>query len=128
MLSMNTHSKKNKKSNLSLLSILLARCPSCRVGKMLKGGFSIRSRCSQCDYNFYPESGFYVGAIVVGFLLSAISIIPPMIIMKVLDVDINLLIIIPFIEFFFVGTFLMFYCRIIWLHIHYQMSNRLDGN
>lgn len=108
-------------------SVLLAKCPACHTGKVLEGGLSIRARCPYCDYDFHPEPGFYVGAIAVGFLLSAIATIPPMIVLKVLDVDIGLLIAFPFLEFLFVGTFLMIYCRIIWLHLQFRMTARLDG-
>ena len=117
----------HKKSRLSLKSILLARCPECHIGQVLERGFSIRSRCPHCDYNLYPEPGFYVGAMVVGYLFAAITTIPPLIIMKLLEVELEFLIAFPFIEFIFVGTFLMIYCRIVWLHLEYQMTDRLEG-
>lgn len=118
--------RKNKGFRIS--SIIFAKCPSCHKGKVLDGFFSIRPRCQKCNYNFYPEPGFYVGAIAVGFLLAAVTTVPPLIIMKVLDVDVNVMLIFPFIEFIFVGTFLTFYSRIIWLHLQYRLTNRLDGD
>ena len=126
-LSMSLEAKKPEAMNFKVGSILRARCPSCHKGKVLKGVFSIRTRCPNCNYNFEPEPGFYLGAMAVGFLLTAVVTIPPTIILKILNVDIGLLIVFPIIEFIFVGTFLMFYSRILWLHLEYQMTKKLDG-
>lgn len=106
-------------------SILKALCPACHEGKVMQG-FSVRRRCPKCDYNFYPEPGFYLGAMVVGFFTTAILTVPPVIALKFLDVDISVLIAFPFIEFLFVGSFLVFYCKIIWLHLEYRISSRLN--
>jgi uncharacterized protein (DUF983 family) len=116
------------KNGIRIGSILRARCPVCHQGKVSKGLFGMRNKCPQCGYNLHPEPGFYLGAMVVGFLLTAIVTIPPTIALKILDVDVNFLIAFPLIEFVFVGTFLMFYCRILWLHLEYNMTNRLNGN
>lgn len=116
------------RSSFRLGSVLTARCPACHTGRVTNGVFAIRDRCPHCDYNLHPEPGFYLGAMVVGFLLTAILTVPPMVVMKFFDVDIGLILAFPFIEFIFVGTFLMFYCRIVWLHLEYQMTDRLDGH
>src|SRR5689334_7790701 len=113
---------------ISFGSILKARCPSCRRGSVVEGLFSVRPRCEECGYNFHPESGFYLGAMVISYLATALLTIPPMVALKLLGVDIAVLVIFPLIEFIFVGTFLAFYARIIWLHIEYRMTDRLDGH
>jgi|GEM_PF-1172491 len=112
---------------MKLKSILLARCPACHEGKVWVGLFSIRPRCNVCDYNFHPEPGFYLGAIAISFLLTAIFTIPPTIALKFFEVDTEILVLFPFLEFLFLGTFLMFYCKIIWLHVEHAMTHRLDS-
>ena len=124
---MENESQARKKADFRISSILRARCPSCHTGKVLESGLTIRPRCLICNYNFYPEPGFYMGAMAVGFLIAAMTTIPPMIFLKVLNVDMNILLAFPFVEFLFVGTFLVFYCRILWLHLEYRMTSRLDG-
>jgi uncharacterized protein (DUF983 family) len=109
------------------MSVLRARCPKCGTGRVTKGVVSIRSHCPDCGYNCYPEPGFYLGAMCIGFFISAMLIIPLMIVLKLLDVDMSVLLAAPFIEFAFVGTFLIFYARILWLHLEYSMTSRLDG-
>ena len=45
----------------------------------------------------------------------------------VFEVDTEILVLFPFLEFLFLGTFLMFYCKIIWLHVEHAMTHRLDS-
>lgn len=120
-------SQPRKPVKIKITSVLRARCPACHEGDILTGFFTIRERCPVCDYNLHPEPGFYLGAMMVGFLVTAMLTIPPMIFLKLMDVDTKILLAFPFIEFIFVGTFLIFYCRILWLHLEYKMSNRLDS-
>lgn len=118
---------KLKKTGLKVSSILLAKCPACHRGKVTEGIFAIRKKCLHCGHDFHPEPGFYLGAMVVGFLFTAMVTIPPTILLKIIGVDLAILVAFPFVEFIFVGSFLLFYCRIIWLHLEYQMTRRLDG-
>lgn len=118
---------KKKLRKFKIQAILRALCPSCHKGKVTQGIFGIQPKCLCCGYNFIPESGFYMGAMVVSFFLTAVLTVPPLVLFKFLNVDMEILIALPFIEFLFLGTFLMFYSRILWLHLEYQMTNRLDG-
>src|SRR5262245_19017011 len=93
------------KSPFRLMSFLRARCPNCHEGKVRAGVFKIKPRCEVCGYDFYPEPGFYVGAMAVSFLLTAALTIPPTIALKVMDVDIRFLVAFPLIEYLFLGTF-----------------------
>ena len=110
----------------SLLAVLRARCPSCHHGEIYPGVFSMAKRCPECGYDFYPEPGFYLGAIALGFLVSAILIIPPVIILKLWGVEASLLVIFPIIEFLVVAPLLMTYAKVLWLHLEYQTTRRLD--
>lgn len=116
-----------QKAKFSIRSVLLARCPSCHSGKVMDGIFKIRARCPKCEHDFHPEPGFYLGALVVAFLLTAILTVPPMVAMKLMGVSIDVLVVFPLIEFIVVGTLLFFYSRILWLHLEHWMTNRLDS-
>lgn len=115
-----------KKTKFSFIGMIQGRCPACRSGKVIEGVFTIVKRCPNCGYDCYPEQGFYVGAIAVGFFFSALSTIPPMVILKFMEVDTELIVLFPFVEFLFVGTFLIFYSRLLWLHLEYQITSKLD--
>lgn len=103
-------------------SIIKARCPACRKGPILRGVFGLHRRCAVCNYDFYPEPGFYLGAMMVSFLLTGLLTIPPMIALKVMEADLALLVAFPFIEFAFVGSFLLIYSRVVWLYIEHRMT------
>ncbi len=109
-------------------SILKALCPACRKGKVREGIFGIRKRCPVCDYDLHPEPGFYMGAMAAGFMLTAALTIPPTVALKFMNVEIGLLVAFPLLEFILVGSFLMIYCKIIWLHLEYRLTKRLDGH
>lgn len=94
----------------------------------MEGVFSIHRRCPHCNYNFHPEPGFYLGAMAISFLITAMLTVPPMVVLKLMNVDIALLVAFPFLEFLFLGTFLMFYSRVLWLHLEYRLTDRLDGS
>lgn len=92
----------------------------------MRSALRIRSKCESCGYDFHPEPGFYLGAMVVSFLLTAILTVPPMLALKLMGADVALLVAFPFIELVFVGSFLMFYSRILWLHVEHAMTRGLD--
>ncbi len=68
-----------------------------------------------------------MGAMVISFLLTAILTIPPVIALKVMNVAPTVLLVYPFVQLVFTGSFLIVYSRVVWLHIEYAMTSRLDG-
>lgn len=47
------------------------RCPKCGEGKVFSSFFRMRNECAVCGLSFYPESGYYVGAMYLDYILSA---------------------------------------------------------
>jgi uncharacterized protein (DUF983 family) len=111
-----------------LSSILQGRCPACHRGAMLHYVFGIHPRCAECGHDFNPEPGFYLGAMAVSFLLTAMFTVPPMIVLKLLNVPLAWLVAFPLIEFLFLGSFLIVYSRVVWLHLEYRMTTKLQGS
>jgi hypothetical protein len=112
---------------LHLWSILRARCPACRTGRVLDGPFRLHRACGHCGYDFHPESGFYLGAMMVGFLLNAMLTIPPMVALKLAGAEVVAILVFPFVEFAIVGTAILFYARIVWLHLEHKVSSGLNN-
>lgn len=61
-----------------LRSILGLRCPKCHEGKMFytstfsyKRPFDMKERCDVCNEDFFPEPGFYYGAMFVSYVFTA---------------------------------------------------------
>ena len=57
-------------------SMLAHNCPQCRSSKLFKNPFDFKNplrmyeRCSNCNQNFEPEPGFYIGAMFISYGLS----------------------------------------------------------
>lgn len=111
---------------LRIRSILYARCPSCHVGSVFKEWLGIRSECANCGYRFHREPGFFLGAMMMGFLVTAMLTIPPMILLKLMGAEPILLVVFPFVEFAVLGPILIIYMRVLWLHVEFLFSKRID--
>jgi uncharacterized protein (DUF983 family) len=47
------------------------RCPNCGEGRVFSSFFKMRDECPVCGLSFYPESGYYAGAMYLDYALSA---------------------------------------------------------
>lgn len=54
------------------------KCAECHQGDMFPTGafsfnkpFEMHNRCPKCDANYYPEPGFYYGAMFMSYIFSA---------------------------------------------------------
>jgi uncharacterized protein (DUF983 family) len=63
--------KKGSKS----YSIFYLKCPRCHEGEMFDTGswsfvksFDMRERCDKCDLNYFPEPGYYYGAMFISYI------------------------------------------------------------
>jgi len=105
--------------------ILNALCPACSEGEITRGLFSMHKACPKCGYDLNPESGYYLGAMMVGFLATSLLLVPPMITLKVLGVDDSIIIAFPFIQYGVIGPLLIYYAKVIWVHLAYRATQRL---
>jgi uncharacterized protein (DUF983 family) len=56
-------------------AIIHQRCPRCRAGHIFykplwRGPLSMNQRCPVCDLKFEREAGYFLGAMVLSYLLS----------------------------------------------------------
>ena len=51
---------------------LRKRCPMCGRSKVFQTFFRMNPRCSQCDYTFERESGYWTGAMIVNIAVAEI--------------------------------------------------------
>ena len=111
---------------IRVTSVLRGRCPQCDKGQILHKIFGIHPRCQGCGLDFYPEPGYFLGAMTVSFLATAMLTIPPMVLLKALQVDLMVVLTYPFVQFLVLGPLLMIYSRVLWIHLEYQMTKRLE--
>src|SRR4051812_17547890 len=112
---------------LSVSDILRAVCPKCRQGKVTHGLFRINRRCPTCGHDFYPESGYYLGAIMIAYFVTALLTIPTMVILKLMGARMSVLLSFPVIQYIVLAPVLMHFARVAWLHVDFSTSDRLDG-
>jgi uncharacterized protein (DUF983 family) len=43
------------------------RCPNCGRGQLFRGVFRMRQNCSECGLSYFPEQGYYLGAMIINY-------------------------------------------------------------
>lgn len=43
------------------------RCPNCGRGGLFRGVFRMLPRCPECGLSYFPEQGYYVGAMIINY-------------------------------------------------------------
>jgi uncharacterized protein (DUF983 family) len=115
-----------KRKPSTFYAILNGICPQCSEGTITQGLVGMKRRCPKCDYDLHPESGYYLGAMMVGFLATTILTVPPMIVMKVMGVEDGILLSYPFFQYLVLGPLLIHYAKVIWVHIGYRATQKMD--
>jgi uncharacterized protein (DUF983 family) len=57
------------------ISLLLGRawrcvCPRCGAGSLFHRDVRMHRRCPVCDLSYYPESGFYLGGMILNYVVT----------------------------------------------------------
>jgi uncharacterized protein (DUF983 family) len=43
------------------------RCPNCGCGRLFRGVFRMLPRCPECGLSYFPEQGYYLGAMIINY-------------------------------------------------------------
>ena len=46
------------------------RCPNCGRGRLFRGVFRMLPRCPECGLSYFPEQGYYVGAMIINYVVT----------------------------------------------------------
>ena len=73
----------------AIFAILNTRCPHCRKGPMFQKTLlenplhfsKMHTHCPVCDTNFYPELGFYIGAMYFTYAVNVAVVITTLVLM-----------------------------------------------
>jgi uncharacterized protein (DUF983 family) len=91
-------------------------CPKCRAGAVFRGFYSMNKTCPECGLKFEREPGYFMGAMVFGYVIGAASTVPTLIIaIFVCEASIPLAIGVACAQVIFLNPFLFKYCRLAWL-------------
>jgi uncharacterized protein (DUF983 family) len=118
------------KKGSKLYSIFRLKCPRCHEGETFETGswsfvrpFDMLQRCPKCDLNYFPEPGYYYGAMFVSYIWTAwFCLLSVLLFNWVLgfSVDASLIMLVVFIAINFVYIFRI--SRLMWINInvHYD--------
>ena len=59
-----------------LLNALHCRCPNCRQGRVFRGWPNrVLPRCPACGLSYFRESGYYLGGMIITYILTAFIVL-----------------------------------------------------
>lgn len=98
--------------------IMRMRCPKCRKGGIFKGIYSMRKTCPVCGFDFEPENGYFLGAMIIGYFLGAFSTIPT-IAFLVFGTEVSrvMVVVIPVLQLLVTSPIFFHYSRTIWIYL-----------
>lgn len=51
------------------------RCPYCGRGRLFRGIFRMLSHCPECGLSYFPEQGYYVGAMIINYVATTAVVV-----------------------------------------------------
>ena len=106
--------------------IFRAACPRCKKEKVSEGLFRMKRECPHCGLNLHPESGYYLGAMMAAFLITAGLMIPVIILLKISGAEPASLITVPLVLYIVFSPVITHFAKIFWLHLEYNVADRWD--
>ena len=116
----------------TIAAILKMKCPNCKKGDLFETPtwsfqkpFDMPSKCSNCGLNYFPEPGFYWGAMFVSYIFWGLfSVVFGGTLIIFFDFSVNqaTLILILLSAIFFVWLYR--FARSIWIHIALDLPKK----
>ena len=51
------------------------RCPYCGRGRLFRGVFRMLPGCPECGLSYFPEQGYYVGAMIINYVATTAVVV-----------------------------------------------------
>jgi uncharacterized protein (DUF983 family) len=51
------------------------RCPNCGRGGLFRGVFRMLRDCPECGLSYFPEQGYYVGAMIINYVATTAVVV-----------------------------------------------------
>jgi uncharacterized protein (DUF983 family) len=109
-------------------AILSNKCPRCFKGQVFKSFLTMNETCPSCGWKFEREPGYFLGALISGYFLSAFSVVPTLVMGHfVFNLEILPVVAIAVAQVIVMQPLIYRYARLIWLHVEQNMTRNLDG-
>jgi uncharacterized protein (DUF983 family) len=50
-------------------------CPRCGIGRLYRKNVHMFRTCPVCDLSYYPESGFYLGGMILNYVVTVVIVL-----------------------------------------------------
>lgn len=117
---------------ISLRALLLGRCPRCHEGPIFPplfsaGALSMHKRCSVCDLDFEPDTGYFLGAMYFSYGIGVLTILPVAIAMAlVIEASLVVTMVVAVLQTVLTMLFMYRASRVAWLHIDQAVDPHRD--
>lgn len=109
---------KNQKKNHWLKDLLLNKCPICREAHVFTGLYKMNAVCPVCSTKYAREEGYFLGSMIVAYVLSAFSAAPTIIfLIMIKQVEALPALVIASIQVALLNPILFMYSRLAWIYI-----------
>ena len=51
------------------------RCPNCGRGRLFRGVFRMLPACPECGLSYFPEQGYYIGAMILNYIVTTAIVV-----------------------------------------------------
>ena len=107
---------------LKVLSGTLSnRCPQCTQTYIFDYFVRMRPSCSECGYVYERENGYFMGAVVLGYILGSFSTVPTFIIgIMVMHEELFKVLTLACLQVIVLTPILFRYSRLFWIYLDYR--------
>jgi len=96
-------------------------CPNCYKSRAFYGLVRMHAKCPNCGYVYEREPGYFLGAMVVSYLLGAFSVVPTLLLgIFVWELQMPAIILIATLQLSILAPLLFRYSRLIWIHLDHR--------
>jgi uncharacterized protein (DUF983 family) len=100
-----------------IVDLLKRRCPVCRKGAVFRGLYAMNELCPSCGIKFERESGYFLGALVIAYVMGVATVIPTVILLvRHFEAEIPIVVLIPSLQLLLLHPVLYIYSRMAWLY------------
>lgn len=109
-------------------AVIGQRCPVCLEGNVFHSLLGMNETCPVCGVKFERESGYFLNAMFIAYMLGFLALLPTVVVLYLLDVSPFLFLAIITIEMVVLWPLIFRYSRMIWLHVDQIVTPREDEN
>jgi uncharacterized protein (DUF983 family) len=102
------------------------KCPRCLGGRVFNGIYTMHKECSHCGLIFEKEPGYFLGAIVIAYFVSAFSLVPTLVFsIFYLKLEIPIVLGIGITQIIILHPLLFHYSKLGWLYLESKLTSHL---